>query len=230
VQQRLALVPGHCRRALEHVVALQCRDRDAGDLGDAQRRRQRAVALADVIEHLFVVIHQVHLVHRQQHVADPEQRNDVTVAPGLRQQALARIHQHHREVGRGGAGGHVAGVLLVPGAVGDDELALVGTEETVGDVDGDALLALRGKAIHQQREIDLAVLGAMALAVRLQRRQLVVQQQAGVVQQAPDQRALAVVDAAAGDEAQQVLGLVLLQVGGDLRAGCVGVGQVVHQK
>ena len=33
-----------------------------------------------------------------------------------------------------------------------------------------------------------------------------------VVQQAPDQRALAVVHAAAGDEAQQVLGFVLLQV------------------
>ena len=39
---------------------------------------------------------------------------------------------------------------------------------------------------------------------------LVVVQQLGVMQQTPDQRALAVVDAAAGDEAQQALGFVLL--------------------
>ena len=56
---------------------------------------------------------------------------------------------------------------------------------------------------------------------RFQRAELVVEQQPGVVQQPPDQGALAVVHAAAGDEAQQVLGLVLPQVGGDLRSGGV---------
>ena len=34
-----------------------------------------------------------------------------------------------------------------PGRVGDDELALVGGEEAVGDVDRDALLALGGQAV-----------------------------------------------------------------------------------
>jgi hypothetical protein len=46
------------------------------------------------------------------------------------------------EVGGRGAGGHVARVLLVARRVGDDELAPVGGEVAVGDVDGDALLAL----------------------------------------------------------------------------------------
>ena len=54
-----------------------------------------------------------------------------------------------------GAGGHVAGVLLVAGRVGDDELALVGGEVAVGDVDGDALLALGLEAVGEQGEIDL---------------------------------------------------------------------------
>src|SRR5690606_12231410 len=107
---------------------------------------------------------------------------------------------------------------------------LVGAEEAVGDIDGDALLSLGGKPVHQQGEIDLAVLGAVALAVGFECAELVVEQQPGVVQQAADQRALAVVNAAAGDEAQQVLGLVLLQVGGDLCAGLVRGGHVVHQK
>ncbi|WP_245559616.1 hypothetical protein [Luteimonas mephitis] len=49
------------------------------------------------------------------------------------------------------------------------------------------------------------------------------------MQQATDQGALAIVDAAAGDETQQVLGFVLLQVGGDLRLGVARTTQV-HQK
>ena len=91
-------------------------------------------------------------------MADAEQRHDVAVAARLRQQALARIDQHHGDVGGGRAGGHVARVLLVARAVGDDELALVGAEEAVGDIDGDALLALGGEAVEQQRVIDVVAL------------------------------------------------------------------------
>jgi hypothetical protein len=49
----------------------------------------------------------------------------------------------------------------------------------------------------------------MALAVGLQRSELVVEDLARLVQQPSDQRRLAVVDAAAGDEAQQLLVLLL---------------------
>ena len=145
--------------------------------------------------------------------------DDVAVPVRLRQQALARIHQHHRQVGGGCAGGHVARVLLVTRAVGDDELALVRVEVAVGHVDGDALLAFGGQTIQQQRVIDALPLGAVPAAVLLQRGQLIVEQPLAVVQQATDQRALAVVHAAAGDEAQQRLGFVLLEVGGDVARG-----------
>src|SRR5437773_1034108 len=47
-----------------------------------------------------------------------------------------------RQVGRGGPGDHVAGVLDVAGGVGDDELPPRRREVPVGDVDGDALLPL----------------------------------------------------------------------------------------
>ena len=55
---------------------------------------------------------------------------------------LRCINNNHRELRRGGAGGHVARVLLMAGRVDDDEPAPPGGEKTVSDADGDALLAL----------------------------------------------------------------------------------------
>src|SRR3546814_14574080 len=74
--------------------------------------------------------------------------------PRLRQQTLACIDQDHGQVGAGRTGGHVARVLLVPRAVGHDELAPRSTEITIGHVDGDALLALGFEAIDQQRVLE----------------------------------------------------------------------------
>ncbi len=76
-----------------------------------------------------------------------------------------------------------------PGRVGDDEFALVGREEAVGDVDRDALLALGREAVDQQREVELAALRADFLRVGLERRELVLEDHLRVVEQPPDQRA-----------------------------------------
>ncbi len=74
------------------------------------------------------------------------------------------------------------------------------------DVDRDPLLALGREPVEQQREVELAADRAIAPGLDLERRELVVQDQPRLEQEPPDQRALAVVDAAAGDEAQQVVG------------------------
>ena len=73
------------------------------------------------------------------------------------------------------------------------------------DVDRDALLALGGQPVEQQREVEVAVDGAVAPGIGLQRGELVIEDQPGLEQQTPDQRRLAVVDRAARDEAQQAL-------------------------
>ena len=123
-------------------------------------------------------------------------------------------------IGGRGAGRHVAGVLLVARRVGDDELALRRGEEAVGDVDGDALLALGLEPVDQQREIDVVAVGAVLPGIALQRRQLVLEDQLGVVEQPADQRRLAVVDRAAGQEAQQRLLLLHGKIVADaIRAG-----------
>ena len=66
----------------------------------------------------------------------------------------ARVDQQDREIRGAGAGDHVARVLLVAGRVGDDELARARGEVAVRDVDRDALLALGGEAVGEQREVE----------------------------------------------------------------------------
>ncbi|MCY1180339.1 hypothetical protein D9M73_207730 [compost metagenome] len=148
------------------------------------------------------------------------------MAARLRQHTFARIDQDDGGIGGRGTGDHVASVLLVARCVGDDELPFLGREEAVGDVDRDALFALGGEPVDQKREIDILALRADPLAVRLQRGKLIGENRAGIVEQTPDQRRLAVIDRPAGDEAQQRLALVLFEIGGDVR-GDEGVGQIL---
>jgi hypothetical protein len=147
------------------------------------------------------------------------------VPPRLGQHALARVDQDHRQIGGGGARDHVAGVLFMARGVGHDELALVGGEEAIGHVDGDALFAFGRQSIDQQGKVDVPALGARYLAVVFQRRQLILEDHLAVVKQPPDQRRFAVIDRSAGDEAQHGLVLVLHKIGVDV-LGDQGIGDI----
>ena len=81
---------------------------------------------------------------------------DGGVPPRLPLDAVARVDEQDGDVGVRGAGRHVARVLLVAGAVDDDEAARRGVEIAPGDVDGDALLALGDEAVEQQAEVGCA--------------------------------------------------------------------------
>ena len=153
---------------------------------------------------------EVHLVDRQHDLADAEHGNEERVAPRLPRQALAGVDEEHGEIRGRGAGRHVARILLVAGRVGDDEGARARREEAVGDIDGDALLALRRKPVDEEREVERRR-SCRAGARPLEGRDLVVEELFRVVQQAADQGRLAVVDGAAGNEAQHVLVALLLR-------------------
>ena len=215
-EQRRSVVPGHLVALLDDVRARQAGQRDAGDVLDADLAGERPVRLLDLAEALLRVVDEVHLVDRDGDVPDPDQRDQVAVAPRLRQHALARVDQHHGAVGRRGARDHVAGVLLVSRGVGDDELPAIGREVAVRDVDRDALLPLGGEAVEQQREVEVVALGAEPPGLALESREVVLEQHLRLEQEASDQRALAVVDAAARDEAHHALVLVRLQVREDV--------------
>ena len=173
-------------------VMLSPRSADSGmhdDVVEADLGGEGPVVGLDRVEDLLGVVDEVELVDGQHDVADAEQRHQEAVAAGLGEHALAGVDEDHRQVGGRGAGDHVAGVLLVARGVGHDELAPLGGEEAVGDVDGDALLALGGQAVDEQGEVELAALGADLLRVRLQRGEVVLEDQLGVVEQPADERA-----------------------------------------
>jgi hypothetical protein len=204
------------------VVAAQRRHRNAQDVVQADLRGRIHGSRARCVVRSCEKADQIHLVDGDHHALDADQRHQEAVAARLRLHAVTGVDQDDGQVGRRGAGDHVARVLLVPRRVGDDELAPVGREEAVGHVDRDALLPLGRQTVDQQREVEIAALRADLLRVGFERRQLVFEQHLRFVQQAADQRALAVVHAAAGDEAQQALVLVLLQVGADVLGDQVG--------
>src|SRR4051812_32122456 len=196
--RRPPAVPRHRLRALDHVVAVQRADRDELDALEADVRSELADLPHGIVERLLGVADEVHLVDGHDHVANPQQRGDRGVAAALLGQPRAGVDEQQREVRGGGAGDHVARVLLVAGAVGEDEAPARRRERAVGDVDRDALLALGAQAVGEQREVE--PVDAALLDVR----ELVGEHGLGVIEQAADQRRLAVVDAAGGGEAQEV--------------------------
>ena len=115
-------------------------------------------------------------------------------------QSGAGVDQQQRQVGGGGTRDHVARVLGVAGAVGEDESPPRRRERAVGDVDRDALLALGAQPVGQQRQIE--PVDAALLDVR----ELVGEHGLRVIEQPPDQGRLPVVDAAGGGEAEKVHG------------------------
>src|SRR5262249_28425 len=111
VQQGRAVVPAHVRRPLDHVVPVQRRDRREGQVGDLQLGGERGELLGDPLEHVEVVADQVHLVDREDQVRHPQQGGQEGVPPALLGEPVARVYQDYGQVGGGGAGHHVAGVL-----------------------------------------------------------------------------------------------------------------------
>jgi len=218
LEHRHAAVPGGVRAAVHHVVAFACADGDGDRVRDPQLPAERLELRLDRAEASLAPVDKIHLVHGRHHMADAEQARDEGVPARLGRHAVARIDQRDGEVAVARACGHVARVLLVAGAVGDDEAAPRGREVAPGHVDRDALLALGLEAIDHKRKVEASAGGAVRAAVALERGEVVLMDAARVMQQPPDERALAVVDASAGDEAQQLLRLVALHVLADCLA------------
>ncbi len=125
------------------------------------------------------------------------------MAAGLIQHAFAGVDQQDRQIAGRCAGRHVTRVLLVPWRVGNNKFAFLGREIAVCHINGNSLLALSLQPVDQQRQIEFFTLGAMTLTVVMQRRELIFINLTRIVQQSANQRAFTVIDAAAGQEAQQ---------------------------
>ena len=186
VEHRGAVVPGRAARALNHVVAFERAHRHRDGVGHAELRRVLRDIRGDAAIDGLVVVHEVDLVHGDDHVRHAQQRRDGEVAQRLLANAVPCIDEHHEGVGSRGSRDGVAGVLHVPGAVREDEGAARRGEVPVRDVDRDALLALGAQPVGEQREVN--GLGAARAAHALYRLVGVGEDRLGVVEQATDER------------------------------------------
>jgi len=98
------------------------------------------------------------------------------------------------------------------GRIGHDEFSPVRGEKAIGNIDGNALLALSRQAVHQKRQVQIIALRSDFLGINFERGELILEDHFGFIEQTPDERALAVVHAAAGHEPQQTLVLVGLKI------------------
>ena len=140
---------------------------------------------------------------RWRDVPDPEQPGDGEVPPGLLDDAVAGVDEDQGEFRGGRAGDHVARVLDVTWGVGEDVGPGGGREVPVGDVDGDALLALGAQAVGEQGQVGRVE--APVAAGPLDRRELVREDGLGVVEQPAHQRGLPVVHAPGRGQPEQVV-------------------------
>ncbi len=208
------------RGALGDVVAGDGRDGDGDGLAEAEAPHQGAEVVLDLAEAAFGPVDEVHFVDGQDDALQADEVEDGGVAARLGLDAVAGVDEHDGDVGVRGAGSHVARVLFVSGAVDDDEAARLGVEIAPGDVDGDALFALGDEAVHQKREIRMSAIDA---AAAFERGALIVEQVGGVPEQTADECGFAIVDGAAGEDAEQAgqfgRGLIKL-IGSGLHERC----------
>ena len=112
--------------------------------------------------------------------------------------AMARIDKNDSEIAGRRARCHIARVLFVTRRVSNNKFSFRSREITVGYIDRDSLLTFGLKAVNEQREVDAFAGSARLSAVFFYRRELIFIDHFGVVEQASNERALAIIDAAAG--------------------------------
>ncbi len=92
-QQEKAVVPVHVLAGVDHVVAVQGRDRHEGQVVDLQAGGEVGELALNLSEAVLVPVHQVDLVHGHDEVGNAQQGGDEGVAPGLLEEALAGVDE-----------------------------------------------------------------------------------------------------------------------------------------
>src|SRR5699024_3335703 len=170
---------------------------------------------------------EVDLVDGDDDVADAQPGDDGEVPASLFGRAGAGVDEDDDGIGGRGACDHVARVLHVSGAVGEDERATVGGEVPVGDVDGDALFAFGPQTVGEQSEVGLTSQESALPTRRGHGGELVGEDRLRIVEESADECRFAVVDGSGGGEAQQRLRRRVQRrrrLGGYCGGGCFGGG------
>ena len=194
--------PGHLRRGKRDVVSGHGTHGDRHDIVETEARCRCLDLTRDLFEFFMFVRHKVHLVDGDDDARDAHERTHGEVSEGLWAHTTRCIHEENCHIRIGCCYGHVAGVLLMTGSIGDDHPATTRQVHVpIGDVDRDALLALGLQPIGEQGVVDLTH-GDRRATTSGQPRiiQLVLGYGARLREQATDQRRFAIVNRPAGHE------------------------------
>ena len=115
----------------------------------------------------------------------------------------------------------------MPWSICNNELPPISGKESIGDINSDPLLTLRRKAIDQKRKINITTLGAHFFGIALKGGHLIFKNHLCFKQHPPDERAFAVINAAAGNKPQGVEICLLVEV---LIDSVNGIERCAHQK
>ena len=197
-----AMPPRHVRGRRGDVVASDGTHGDRRDLVESEARSGSLDLSGDLLEGRMLVADEVHLVDRDDDALHAHERAHREVPERLRAHAARCIDQQHGDVGIRGRDGHVARVLLVAGSIGDDHAPAAGqVHVAVGDVDGDALLALGFEAVGEQGEVDLTHRDRRPSAPGLPCvLELVFRDRSGLGKETADEGRLAIIHGAARDQ------------------------------
>ena len=112
----------------------------------ARREAELAEKGADLVleraEARLGKIDEVEFVDGNRDLLEPQQGQQLRVAPRLLLQPFGRIHHQHRGIGPGRAAHHVGEEFAMTRRVDDDEVAAVEFELVARRIDGDGLVAL----------------------------------------------------------------------------------------
>jgi len=187
------------RDAERNVHSIACADRNEGPRFNANLRKERFVLRDDFVENLLRVIDEIHLVHGDHDLLDPEQRKQITVPPRLLAHTFIRRDEQHRCIRTRRARNHVLQELLVTGRVDDDIRPLRRLELNLRRIDGDVLFLFLEQCIEQKRVLKFHPL---LLTCRLNLLDLPFRQRVCVVEDPANERGLAVIDVADEDDAK----------------------------
>ena len=146
-KHRATAVPRSVLAALHHVVTIQRTDRHRHRIRNTNARTEVNKLTFDGAESLLAPSNNVHLVDRRHHMANTKQAGNERMPARLCGHAFARINQADGQLAMTCASCHVARVLLMAGAVGNDETTTRGSEVSPRNINRDSLFALRLQAV-----------------------------------------------------------------------------------
>jgi len=182
-----------------HVGAITRSDWHKRPRDQADLREKPFIFRNDFAKDRFAVIDQIHFVHRDDHLTDPEQTQQISVTAALFPHAFVRGDQQYRGVRARRARDHVFQELLVARRIDDHVGPFLRPELNLCRVDRDVLLLLLEQRIEKKRVLEFH---PFLTTCRLDLFDFSLRQGTRVVKYSPDQGRFAVVDMSDKDDFQ----------------------------